>query len=1094
MYIHLMLLRLPGSEKNHWLLIDPILKKQVLVTLMGNKISRFFFDKRDHKLISIVNEVLGRKNSTKYAQRVYSPYFHPNGIKEITETKGLRIAFSVIHLLSSLEVGGMEDRINALRLLRNDVINTAEGPMQKNTARVLLQLMKDLVRAYGDYNKQLRIAHDFRITASGKPRIIRRHLKRYHLLEMPEEWNQITFDDHVHDINTKGRKSSTHLVMDAWIKGIRRLCVIHYNYIEPRFAAELLEAARILDIDVCIGIEFYARFRDKFVQLIWVPRGFDDAQAFLCFLAEPSVIKIMEAGRKVSLHQQQYIPALLKKFNESHRLKINQAYGIEMPPISESDFLAYVGMGQKSRLHIAKFIQDQILKILQTQTNLYQTEFASANPQRRNEISQWIESMNALDLESVIDGYLTPEQNPGITYPETPDDGHDVPELLRLTPFEILERLTQLRSGHRITLNLTNLNAEDVLEILYDCQGIITRLESFNLKDHAAGKTVHIAEISKLQEAINGGSAIRLKQIIREIIERIKQSGTTADLQQVDKLLAILYDIDVLKSYYTGKPLKSRIGSDSTGRSSKIHGMGLVIKETLPKRAQRQIAKDCSMNLRETIPIKINAYKYKVYIPRETDKSLEKKDGGLMSVLPFLSRLNIASREGWQVQSYSARMAHPGNIVTLGGVQQKVDNGLYLNPPESSESRQSFRWSYLNSHFKNTLKVIVGFVPAFLTFALTKDWWVLAYCGAFIWFGITGLRNVLQSVLGGGGFRRSPLLNLNDLISWTRITDSLLFTGFSVPLLDYLVKTVILDRGFDITTESYPILLYTFMALANGIYLSTHNIFRGLPKGAVYGNFFRSILSIPVALVLNAGISGILSLYGVVGANDILQKWAAIISKTASDFIAGFIEGTVDRHKNIRVRFREYKNKFRELLAIYVQLELLYPDVKTFKILEYSSNQKRKSNAEAYDMEKIIMIHALDLLYFWMYQPRSRSAFQQFLYTLTEDERYILVSSQFTLLRHREISQMFIDGILGSNFPRPLSFYLSRHEEYLRDIKHLVLSEESAGAGAHTFPGLISPADPEIPLPVAEDEKPDEVAEFSRRIATTSVCHNRNTD
>jgi hypothetical protein len=59
------------------------------------------------------------------------------------------------------------------------------------------------------------------------------------LLEMPEAWNQISFDDHVHDANTKGRKSSTHLIMDAWIKGIRRLRVVHYNYIEPRFAAEL---------------------------------------------------------------------------------------------------------------------------------------------------------------------------------------------------------------------------------------------------------------------------------------------------------------------------------------------------------------------------------------------------------------------------------------------------------------------------------------------------------------------------------------------------------------------------------------------------------------------------------------------------------------------------------------------------------------------------------------------------------------------------------------------------------------------------------------------------------------------------------------
>ena len=1020
---------------------------------MGDNFSRFFFDKRDHELIRIVNDVLRGKSSVKYGRRFYSPYFHPNGIKEMTETRGLRIAFAVVHLLSSLEVGGMEDRINALRSLRNEVLDTAEGPMPKNTARVLLQIMKDLVRAHGDYRKQLELAHDFRIAASGKPRIVRRQLKRYHLLEMPEEWNQISFDDHVHDVNTKGRKSSTHLVMDAWIKGIRRLRVIHYNHIEPRFAAELLEAAKILDIDIRIGIEFYARFRDKYVQLIWVPRGFADAQAFLCFLAEPAVMEIMESGRQVSLYQQQYVPALLRKFNQSHRLDINKTYGIELPPINEADFMAYVGIGQKSRLHLAKFIHDQMLKVLQVQTERLRAEYPSASPERCRAITRWIESMNTLDLEFVIDSYLAPEQNPEIRYPETPDDDPDVPELLQLTPYELLERLTRLYSGYRVTLNLTNLKAEDVLELLYDCQGMITRLEIFNLKDHAAGKTAHIAEISRLQEAINKGSAIRLKQIIREIIERLKQSGAATNTQQIDKLTVILYDIDMLKSYYSGKPLKARIGSDSTGRSPKVHGMGLVIRETLPKRAQRQILQDCRIDLRETIPIRIDAYKYRVYIPRETGRPFAKILDRLAAVLPVLSRLGVAHREGWQVQAASTRMAHPGNIVTLGGAQKEIVNGLELKPPDLPENRRLLGWRYLNSHLKNALKVLLGFIPAFLTFALTKDWWVLAYGGAFIWFAITGLRNILQSVLGGGGFRRSPLLNLSDLISWTRITDSLLFTGFSVPLLDYVVKTVVLDRGFGVTTQTYPVLLYTFMALANGIYLSGHNIFRGLPKEAVYGNFFRSILSIPVAVALNAGIGGILTMSGTPGINDILQKWAAIISKTASDFVAGFIEGTADRHKNMRMRFGEHRNKFRELVDIYAQLELLYPDVQTFKILEDSSNPGRKAQAEARDLEKIIMIHALDMLYFWMYQPRSRSALQQFLPTLSEDERHILVSSQFTLQRHREISQMFIDGILGSSFPRPLSFYLSRYEEYLEDIKRLVLSTEFDNA--YTENGLV---------------------------------------
>ncbi|MBU0986933.1 MAG: hypothetical protein KKH68_06740, partial [Proteobacteria bacterium] len=810
-----------------------------------------------------------------------------------------------------------------------------------------------------------------------------------------------------------------------------------------------------------------------------------DAQAFLCFLAEPAVMKVMEAGRQVSLYQQQYVPALLRKFNQSHRLELNQTYGIELPPINEPDFLAYVGMGQKSRLHLAKFIHDQMLKVLQAQTERLRAEFSAAGPERRSDIARWIESMNTLDLESVIDHYLEPDKNPEIIYPEAPQDGPDVPEQLRLTPVEILGRLTQLYSGYRVTLNLTHLKAEDVLELLYDCQGVITRLEIFNLKDHAAGKTAHIAEISRLQEAINEGSPIRLKQIIRKIIERLEGTGTSANTQQRDKLIAILYDIDMLRSYYAGKPLKARIGSDSTGRSPKVHGMGLAIRETLPKRAQRQVLRDCRTGLRETIPIRINAYRYSVCIPHEEARPFGRFLDGLAAALPVFSRLGVTCREGWQVQAVSTRMAYPGNIVTLGGAQKEIINGLYLEPPGLPESRERFRWSYLNSHLKNALKVMIGFIPAFLTFALTKDWWVLAYCGAFIWFGITGLRNILQSVLGGGGFRRSPLLNLNDLISWTRITDSLLFTGFSVPLLDYLVKTVVLDRGFGITTHTHPTLLYTFMALANGIYLSSHNIFRGLPKGAVYGNFFRSILSIPLAVALNAGIGGILAMSGAVGVNDILQKWAAIISKTASDFIAGFIEGTADRFKNIRMRLREHQNKFRELLDIYAQLELLYPDVQTFRILEYSSNPKRRAHAEARDLEKIIMIHALDMLYFWMYQPRSRSALQQFLHTLSEDERYILVSSQFTLQRHREISQLFIDGILGSNFPRPLSFYLSRYEEYLEDVKRLVLGGEFSEAYTENRPS--DGDDPEVEPPVAVEKSIGLSTGFLKPIETTCV-------
>ena len=128
-----------------------------------------------------------------------------------------------------------------------------------------------------------------------------------------------------------------------------------------------------------------------------------------------------------------------------------------------------------------------------------------------------------MDLESLVDDYLKPENNPEIADPEIPADRPNVPELLQLKPFELLSRLAQLHSGYRVTLNLTNLKVEEVLELIYDCQGMITHLEIFNLKDYATGKTNRAADISQLMQAINEGSAIHLKQVIREIIGRLNQ-------------------------------------------------------------------------------------------------------------------------------------------------------------------------------------------------------------------------------------------------------------------------------------------------------------------------------------------------------------------------------------------------------------------------------------------------------------------------------------------------------------------------------------------------------------------------------------------
>jgi len=998
--------------------------------------SKLFFDKSDHRLLSIVNDMITGDSSQQNDQRRFFHYFHPRGIKEMAESKGLRIAYAVIHLLASLERGQIENRLNALRALRDEVLCSADQGLQKNTARVLLEIMKELIRSHGNYAKQLKLARDFSIVASGKPRIVRDYLERHHLLEMPEEWNQLAFDDHVHDANTKGRKSATHLIMDAWIKGIRRIRVIYYNFIRPETAAELMEAAATMGIMVRIGIEFSATFYGGFAQIIWVPRGFTDSKDFLRFLAEDAVQAFMNEGRAVSAYQQNYVMAIFDAFNTHHRPTINQELDINLPVLDKDDFLRFVGLGQASLLHLAKFIHVQLFPLLKEKVKNLREQHAREDAAGRDAIETLIVKMNLLTVDTVHERFLKPEQNPWVPDIHKSCTLTPIPVLMQLSPCETIDHLVGLHSGFRITLNLSNLKVEDVLEILYDCRGRVSRLEIFNLKDYCDCKVAHIPPIHRLQQSLNEGNVIQIKQIIMETIDRLKNQDDPVAVSRVPVFKKMLADIETLKNMYRSKPLKPRVGSDSTGHIDRLFGMGLVVMDSLPAHVQKKIDNEAGSS-RLVIPFHIDTSLRRIYASAHEAKGCMALLLGGIRKMSWFRYVGRKPREEWVAHENSTRMVETGNIVTMGGHQGDNTNRLTLADPAPETGKILYSWRYVHPVLQNIIKVGIGFAPAFLTFLLTKDWWVLMYFGAFIWFGITSMRNIVQSVVGGGGIRRSSLLNWNDFVSWDRLSDSLFYTGFSVPLLDYLLKTLILNQGFGITVATHPVLLYAIMALVNGTYLTSHNLFRGLPKEAAYGNFFRSVISIPVAFTLNAFISGILSLCGTGDVNGVLQSWAAVISKASSDTVAGFIEGFADRAKNVRNRLSDYRQKMNQFLDCYARLEILFPEADAYDILENPKKYLAEADPETSDQIMILIINSLDLLYFWMYQPRARTAFRSLLCRMEPNERRILIKAQSILKMEREISQMFIDGIAGRNFSKPLAFYLNESEAYLEAVEKL---------------------------------------------------------
>ena len=805
------------------------------------------FNDRDRRLLEHFPED-NPKSHSKGLQPLFNYHMHPRGIKELGNPKGIRVANLMRNLLYTLEEGLPDDRLKALHSLRDEVLFSAQGSMSRNTARALLSVMKDLLREGDNQQRRLELACDFHNILTGKPAVVRKFLKAYHLLEMPEEWNQLTFDHHVHDAHTKGRKTPTHLIMDAWIKGIRSLTVVYYDYIPPEAARELMTAADYMEIKIRIGVELKADLEGKPVSLIWIPRGFSDAEGFLRFLDRPEVARFMHEGEKACRKRGKSVFAALDIFNGEMLRRFNGEYGVELPELNKDDFRNFVGTGQASMLHLSEYIYNRARPLFVESLNRCRASLNGVSGEEREALESRITLIERCVSEKIFEDYFQELESAR---------GEFSGKTKHPSPEELIDRLDSMHPGYRLTLNLTGLYAEDVLELIYRSRGSITALEIYNHKDWARGLAQEIPRIRSFQHPLNRGNTIALKRAILSMIDEAEEGadGRKGKVGRIKKLNHILNDLSSLIGFYEGHPIADRWGSDSTGRSSQLYGMGLAVIETLPVKTQREIRRGEKQRILPIfLPVKIR----RTYAPPRFRRHIQ-------------SNVSAEKKE-WMAESYSSDREGLNNVVALGwkpGHHERDEKRIEIREENLS---LAYRWKYLNSNVKNILKVLIGFIPAFLTFALTKDWWVLAYLGAPIWFGITGFRNILQSVLGGDSLKRSPLLSWNSYVNWSRVADSLLYTGFSVPLLDFLVKHLLLDRGFGINTSTNVLALYGIMALVNGIYISSHNFFRGLPAGAIAGNFFRSILSIPLAIALNYLLEGMLDSLGVAGSELILQK------------------------------------------------------------------------------------------------------------------------------------------------------------------------------------------------------------------------------
>jgi hypothetical protein len=989
-----------------------------------------FFDRHDHELVALIDAHVALAAQRGRGEPAPRPTtFHPNGLTELGSSKAIRVAWAVMGLIDDTLPSTAQDRLDALRALRAEACSAARTPFRLNTARALVQLMKELLRARGDVDEQLRLAHDFNKAASGRPRIVRTVLHRYNLMEMPEAWNQRSFDYHVHDSHSSGRKSPTHLIMDAWLKGIRTLKVIYDDYAPPVPAAELIAAAEIMDVTVRIGIRFHRFFRGTRVTVVWTPRGFSGPRGFTEFLELPPMQALIAEGRRIDSARAALFAELVADYNRGYRRELDRRFAIAVPPLEMDEFVQVVGVASPSWAHLADCIHRRTVAALREHwpelSRPPQTDDAATLARHRASL----EAMEQFSPATVLDDWLAAAIAAGEARL-----ARSVPRLAEETPAELLERLDEAASDYRASIDSRNLTPSQVLQLLFLCHGRITHLELFELRTFRPDELPRLGEMNELREIVNSGNPARFKRLVSATLAATPFTAVE-DVACLERLLGSMREVT---DHYRRRPLSAFVGSSSSGRSDwgGQHGMGFVIVETLPVTEQRACYR---RGERRPLPLRLSL---RETIERDTDRAIVARaklaeHRALAWWVYWFWRLvglfSIGRRE-WTAPLESLEVVDAGNVLPLGGVGVFPGNRLDGGGPSA---RRAPAWSYLNTLWINLAFVAAGFLPAMLAFRATQTGF-LALWGAPLWFFVTGSRNILQAVISGGGLRSHSDLRWTDYVSWTRLSESLFYTGFSVPLLELGVRYLVLQKGLGLTAATNPATVFLVIAAVNGIYLMSHNLYRGLPTAAAYANLGRSLSAAPVAVLYNAILYSMLKLADVPNAEGWLIAASTLVAKTASDTAAAVIEGHFDRQATARLRKQDVGEVMSALLDRQAALELCFPEASAVDLLARPAALMRSERREVRRIAAEITIHCLDLMYFHFNQPLAAQSIGRFSARMQPEDRAFVLEAQNLLDLEEDVGRILGGEAFALPSQAAFAFYRDHHRRFREVLPKLL--------------------------------------------------------
>ncbi len=740
------------------------------------------------------------------------PRSHPLGVARWFKKRRISIAEAYIMVIKDLDSRHAKSRLRALRMMVDASFHTQALDMPLNTARVQMALIKEAVKSRDDRRRQLELLQDFSASTYGQVQTIRRLLDRLNLVELPEAGAKLKelgagVDNHVHDTATTGRKNPTQLLIDAFIKGISELTIAYNGSAAIEMMEEAVEAGRIVGIKVNVGIEVGLDFegeRFHFMALVPEMRRGDDVGRF--FRNNRRNLKPLFSGLEEDQDGRiESIRHLITHFNETALLELNEGFPgkrmYRIPRLRMKDLAAWVPLSSASRAHLGEFLWRSYKPVLENRVLYLKALRGKARRDRRNNlISAWDLTIIDSRYQKTREEFRTanPDALKRRWFPDPAEADH-------ASAFDDLAKLRRTLGLAGCSLKLIQPlehGYSRAVRLLEAGEGLIDQVEIYNIRDSVRRE---------------GDEIIRFCRFVNEHNRRAAGTGRA--------------------------PFVPVCGSDATGRSPEIPGMGFIRADALKGKYRARYAKR------------------HIALPG------------------VVSRLVIAGGETVNLDE-SGRQAE---ILCMGKVSEGYENRLGDEEDSGSASQVPLPRAlrYLN--------------PILVRLAMATFGWLVAdhFIGpayACLWLGITGFRNSIADLVAFKGARISQWSTKS--VNWNNVAQSLFWTGFSVPIMAFVKARFDILWPLAATGLLYNAVKFFFVSFVNGLYIATHNKLRGFDRRVIRANLFRTIISWPFATVF-APVGNAL------GLPTIVQ------SKIWSDVVAGFIEGSSKYLKTLRLRRRD---------------------------------------------------------------------------------------------------------------------------------------------------------------------------------------------